>query len=137
MKDYQRDFIAFAEASGALRFGDFVLKSGRRSPYFFDAGRLSSGKAMTTVGRAYAGAIQTAQIEHDVLFGPAYKGIPLATAAAMALSTETGRDVPFAYSRKEAKDHGEGGRVVGAAALAGGARALLVDDVMTAGTAVR
>ena len=132
--DYQRDFIELALRQQVLRFGEFTLKSGRQSPYFFNMGRIDSGAALARLGRAYAAALVGAGIEVDMLFGPAYKGIALAAATAIALADHHGRDLPWAYNRKEAKDHGEGGSLVGAA-LAG--RVLIVDDVMTAGTAVR
>lgn len=131
---HQRAFLDTALASGVLRFGDFTLKSGRQSPYFFNMGRIDSGRALAEVGTAYAATLATGGIAFDMLFGPAYKGIPLAAAAAIALAREQGRDVPWAYNRKEAKDHGEGGALVGAP-LAG--RVMIVDDVITAGTAVR
>jgi orotate phosphoribosyltransferase len=131
--DYRHDFIAFCLASGVLRFGSFVTKSGRPSPYFFDAGLFNTGARLDRLAEFYALAIRASAIEFDMVFGPAYKGIVLAAAAAMALARH-GRDVPYAFNRKEAKDHGEGGAVVGAP-LAG--RVLIVDDVMTAGTAVR
>lgn len=134
MQPYQRDFIELALARDVLRFGDFTLKSGRRSPYFFNLGRIDSGAALARLGEAYAAALIRAQLPVDMLFGPAYKGIALAAATAIALATRHGRDLPWAYNRKEAKDHGEGGVLVGAP-LAG--RVLIVDDVMTAGTAVR
>ena len=134
MQQYQLTFIDLALKRDALRFGSFTLKSGRESPYFFDAGRFSDGESAALLGRCYSAAIRAAGIEFDMLFGPAYKGVPLATATAVAFYTEHGRTVPFAFNRKESKDHGEGGRVVGAA-LAG--RVLLIDDVITAGTAVR
>ena len=134
MQEHQRQFIRLALASGVLRFGEFTLKSGRVSPYFFNLGRIASGASLAELGRAYATAAMHSGVAFDMLFGPAYKGIPLATSAAIALALEHGRDVPFAYNRKEAKDHGEGGLLVGAE-LAG--RVLIVDDVMTAGTAVR
>lgn len=133
MSDYRADFIAFAIANGVLRFGTFVTKSGRTTPYFFDAGLFNTGGRLDRLAEFYALAIRHSGIPFDMLFGPAYKGIVLASATAMALA-RAGRDVPYAYNRKEAKDHGEGGAVVGAP-LAG--RVLIVDDVMTAGTAVR
>jgi orotate phosphoribosyltransferase len=117
-----------------LRFGEFTLKSGRQSPYFFNAGRFDTGAAIAGIGRAYAAALSSSGVAFDMLFGPAYKGIPLVTATAAALATNHGRDVPYAYNRKEAKDHGEGGTIVGRS-LAG--RVLIVDDVITAGTAIR
>ncbi len=134
MKDYQREFLDFAIEAGVLRFGEFTLKSGRVSPYFFNAGLFNTGAHLARLGRFYAAAIQAADIDFDVLFGPAYKGIPLATAAAIALYDRHGRDLPWCFNRKEAKDHGEGGNLVGAP-LAGGV--LIVDDVITAGTAIR
>ena len=134
MHPYQRDFIDLALARDVLRFGEFTLKSGRQSPYFFNLGRIDSGAALARLGEAYAAAMVRAKLPVDMLFGPAYKGIALAAAAAIALATRHGRDLPWAYNRKEAKDHGEGGMLVGAP-LAG--RVLIVDDVMTAGTAVR
>ncbi|HET6552456.1 MAG TPA: orotate phosphoribosyltransferase [Dyella sp.] len=134
MHDYQRDFIELTLQREVLRFGEFTLKSGRQSPYFFNMGRIDSGAALAQLGRAYAAAVMNSAIEVDMLFGPAYKGIALAAATAMALADQHGRDLPWAYNRKEAKDHGEGGVLVGAP-LKG--RVLIVDDVMTAGTAVR
>jgi orotate phosphoribosyltransferase len=134
MQDYKRAFIELALARGALKFGRFTLKSGRVSPYFFNAGLFSTGAALAALGRCYADAIDAAGLAFDVAFGPAYKGIPLATATAIALAERHGRDVPWVFNRKEAKDHGEGGSLVGAP-LAG--RALIVDDVITAGTAIR
>nr|WP_206064245.1 orotate phosphoribosyltransferase [Oleiagrimonas sp. C23AA] len=131
---FQRDFIDLTLQRGVLRFGQFTLKSGRVSPYFFNMGHIDSGRALAELGRAYAHAAIEAGIEFDMLFGPAYKGIPLACATAIALADQHGRDVPFAYNRKEAKAHGEGGTLVGAP-LKG--KVLVVDDVMTAGTAVR
>ncbi len=134
MRDYQRDFLQLTVERGALRFGRFELKSGRISPYFFNIGALNTGAALAGLGRAYAQAIVDTGIEHDMLFGPAYKGIPLVSATAVALAQDHGYDLPWAFDRKEAKDHGEGGDVVGAS-LAG--RVLVVDDVLTAGTAIR
>ncbi len=127
-------FLQLALEREALRFGEFTLKSGRQSPYFFNAGEFSTGSAIDTLSRCYADAIVDAGIEFDMLFGPAYKGIPLATAVAVSLSRDHGIDVPFAYDRKEAKGHGEGGRLVGAP-LSG--RVLIVDDVISAGTSIR
>jgi orotate phosphoribosyltransferase len=132
--DYQRNFIDLTLQRGVLRFGEFTLKSGRSSPYFFNLGRLDSGAALAQLGRAYAQALVNSGLVVDMLFGPAYKGIALAAATAIALADQHQRDLPWAYNRKEAKDHGEGGTLVGAP-LAG--RVLIVDDVMTAGTAVR
>ncbi|MFZ5533588.1 MAG: orotate phosphoribosyltransferase [Pseudomonadota bacterium] len=129
-----QDFVRFAIGQGALRFGAFTLKSGRISPYFFNAGQFHTGAALSALGQFYARALMDSGLKFDMLFGPAYKGIPLATATAMALARDFGRDVPWAFNRKEAKDHGEGGIVVGAP-LAG--RVVIVDDVITAGTAVR
>ena len=134
MKPYQREFIELARRCDVLRFGSFTLKSGRQSPYFFNAGAFNSGAALAALGRFYAQSIVDSRLEFDVLFGPAYKGIPLATVTAVALAEQHGLDVPVAYNRKEAKDHGEGGVLVGAA-LRG--RVLVIDDVITAGTAVR
>lgn len=121
-------------AQGVLKFGEYTLKSGRISPYFFNAGLFQTGSALSQLGKFYAQAIVDSGLEFDMLFGPAYKGIPLAAATAMALYEHHGRDYPYAFNRKEAKDHGEGGTIVGAA-LQG--RVLVVDDVMTAGTAIR
>ncbi len=129
---HRRDFIAFAIECGVLRFGSFVTKSGRSSPYFFDAGLFNTGARLGRIAEFYAAAIRASGVVFDMVFGPAYKGIALAAATAVALA-RAGRDVPYAYNRKEPKDHGEGGVVVGAP-LAG--RVLVVDDVMTAGTAV-
>lgn len=134
MLDYQRELLDFATEIGALRFGDFTLKSGRRSPYFFNAGLFASGWRLARLARAYAHGIQDSKIDFDVLYGPAYKGIPLAAATAVLLATEHGRDTPYAFNRKEAKDHGEGGLIVGSP-LEG--RILVIDDVITAGTSVR
>lgn len=134
MQDYQREFLALAIDLGVLRFGEFTLKSGRVSPYFFNAGLFNSGRALARLGRAYAEAISASGLDFDMLFGPAYKGIPLATATAVALAEHHARDAPWCFNRKEAKDHGEGGHTVGAP-LAG--RVLIIDDVITAGTAIR
>ncbi|MDM8348609.1 orotate phosphoribosyltransferase [Pseudomonas sp. sp1636] len=134
MQAYQRDFIRFAIERGVLRFGQFTLKSGRTSPYFFNAGLFDSGLALARLGRFYAAAVVDSGIAFDVLFGPAYKGIPLAATTAVALAEHHQRDLPWCFNRKEAKDHGEGGTLVGAP-LAG--RVLIVDDVITAGTAIR
>ena len=134
MRDYQRDFLDFAIGRGVLRFGEFTLKSGRISPYFFNAGLFDSGAALARLGRCYAAAIVDAGLKFDVLFGPAYKGIPLVATVAVALAEQYGRDAPWCFNRKEAKDHGEGGLIVGAS-LKG--RVLIVDDVITAGTAIR
>ncbi|HSC46489.1 MAG TPA: orotate phosphoribosyltransferase [Gammaproteobacteria bacterium] len=134
MQDYQREFLDFALERQVLRFGEFTLKSGRKSPYFFNAGLFNSGAALAALGRFYAQAVVGSGIRFDLLFGPAYKGIPLATVTAAALAEHHGRDLPYCFNRKEAKDHGEGGQLVGAP-LKG--RVLIVDDVITAGTAVR
>jgi orotate phosphoribosyltransferase len=133
-EDFRHDFLAFAVERDVLRFGEFTLKSGRRSPYFFNAGLFNTGKALALLGRWYAQAVVDSRLQFDMIFGPAYKGIPLATLTAAALAEHHGRDVPYCFNRKEAKDHGEGGNLVGAP-LAG--RVLIVDDVMTAGTAIR
>jgi len=134
MQDYQRDFIRFAIDRGVLRFGEFTLKSGRTSPYFFNAGLFNSGTALAQLGRFYAAAIVESGIAFDVLFGPAYKGIPLAAATAVQLAEQHGLDVPWCFNRKEAKAHGEGGSLVGSP-LTG--NVLIIDDVITAGTAIR
>ena len=134
MQAYKKEFIDLALELGVLRFGEFRLKSGRISPYFFNAGLFNTGYAAARVGRYYAAAIAESDIKFDMLFGPAYKGIPLATLAAASLAEQQDIDVPYAFNRKEAKAHGEGGNIVGAP-LAG--RVLIVDDVITAGTAVR
>ncbi len=134
MHAYQQDFIALAHRSGVLRFGSFTLKSGRQSPYFFNLGQIATGAGLARLGAAYAACIEAAGVGFDMLFGPAYKGIPLATTTAIALAERHGRDVPLAYNRKEAKDHGEGGTTVGASLVG---RVLVIDDVLTAGTAVR
>jgi orotate phosphoribosyltransferase len=134
MQDYQRDFLNFALEVGVLKFGQFTLKSGRVSPYFFNAGLFNSGSSLARLGRFYAQAIVDSGIEFDVLYGPAYKGIPLAAVTAAALYDHHGIDIPYAFNRKEAKDHGEGGTIVGHA-LEG--RIMIIDDVITAGTAIR
>jgi orotate phosphoribosyltransferase len=134
MQAYQRDFIRFAIDRGVLRFGEFTLKSGRTSPYFFNAGLFNSGSALAQLGRFYAAAVVESGISFDVLFGPAYKGIPLAAATAVALAEQHQVDTPWCFNRKEAKAHGEGGSLVGAP-LSG--NVLIIDDVITAGTAIR
>jgi orotate phosphoribosyltransferase len=134
LSDYQSEFIELCMRLGVLKFGEFKLKSGRESPYFFNAGLFSSGAAIAAVGKAYADAVMASDISFDMLFGPAYKGIPLVTAATAALAEHHGIDLPFAFNRKESKDHGEGGLIVGSP-LTG--RVLIVDDVITAGTAIR
>ncbi len=136
MQDYQQEFLEFAISQNVLRFGKFTLKSGRQSPYFFNAGLFNTGKALAKLGRFYARAIQAqaSEIDFDLLFGPAYKGIPLVATTAIALADQHQRDLPYAFNRKEIKDHGEGGNIVGAP-LTG--RILLIDDVISAGTAIR
>ncbi len=134
MKPYQRQFIEFALNKQVLKFGEFTLKSGRTSPYFFNAGLFNTGRDLALLGRFYAAALMDSGIDFDLLFGPAYKGIPIATTTAVALAEHHERDVPYCFNRKEAKDHGEGGNLVGSA-LQG--RVMLVDDVITAGTAIR
>ncbi len=134
MQAYQREFIEFAIDKGVLKFGEFDLKSGRKSPYFFNAGLFNSGVALAKLGRFYAAAIENATVEYDLILGPAYKGIPLAATTVVALANDYGKDVPYVFNRKEAKDHGEGGNLVGAT-LQG--RVLIIDDVITAGTAIR
>jgi len=131
---YQSDFIELCMKLGVLKFGNFTLKSGRESPYFFNAGLFNTGAAISAVGRAYAAALAGSELSFDMLFGPAYKGIPLVTVTAAALAETQNRSVAFAFNRKEAKDHGEGGNIVGSP-LQG--RVLIVDDVITAGTAIR
>lgn len=131
--DYSQDFLALADQYNALKFGEFTLKSGRVSPYFFNMGAIASGAGMARLADGYAAALAAAGIDYDSLFGPAYKGIPLVATVACALANH-GHDVPFTYNRKEAKDHGEGGTLVGAPL---GQRVVIVDDVITAGTAVR
>ena len=134
MKDYQRDFIEFALSKQVLRFGEFTLKSGRTSPYFFNAGLFNTGGDLAKLGRFYASALTDSTIEFDLLFGPAYKGIPIATTTAVALYDHHNTDMPYCFNRKEAKTHGEGGNLVGAP-LSG--KVMIVDDVITAGTAIR
>ncbi|OOE68649.1 orotate phosphoribosyltransferase [Salinivibrio kushneri] len=134
MKAYQRQFIEFALEREVLKFGEFTLKSGRKSPYFFNAGLFNTGRDLAKLGEFYAAALMDAGIDYDVLFGPAYKGIPIATTTAVALAMHHDVDTPYCFNRKEAKDHGEGGNLVGSA-LSG--RVMLVDDVITAGTAIR
>ena len=134
MKPYQQSFIELAQSVDALKFGQFTLKSGRISPYFFNAGAFCTGASLAAIGQCYAVAIVESGLQFDVLLGPAYKGIPLAATVAVALSRDHGIDIPYAYNRKEAKDHGEGGMMVGAP-LQG--RVLVIDDVITAGTAIR
>jgi len=134
MKDYQREFIEFALEKEVLKFGEFTLKSGRTSPYFFNAGLFNTGRDLSRLGRFYAAALVDSGIEYDVVFGPAYKGIPIATTTVVALNDHHDIDAPYCFNRKEKKDHGEGGTLVGSA-LEG--RIMLVDDVITAGTAIR
>ncbi|MBT4574238.1 MAG: orotate phosphoribosyltransferase [Thiotrichales bacterium] len=134
MQQYKRDFLEFAISAGVLRFGEFTLKSGRVSPYFFNAGLFNHGAQLARLGRYYAAAIVESGIEFDLLYGPAYKGIPLAADTATYLAEEHNLDIPFAFNRKEVKDHGEGGVIVGAP-LEG--RILVIDDVISAGTSVR
>jgi len=134
MKAYQQEFIAFALAKQVLRFGEFTLKSGRTSPYFFNAGLFNTGRDLARLGRFYAAALADSGIDYDLLFGPAYKGIPIATTTAVALADHHDIDIPYCFNRKEAKTHGEGGSLVGSE-LKG--KVMLVDDVITAGTAIR
>jgi len=134
MSDHRHRFLQLALSADALRFGQFTLKSGRLSPYFFNAGRFDSGSKMAQLALCYADAIDNAGLKYDVVFGPAYKGIPLATAMACELA-QRGRDLPLSFNRKEVKDHGEGGQLIGADMT--GKRVLIVDDVITAGTAIR
>lgn len=135
MKSYKRQFIQFALEREVLRFGEFTLKSGRKSPYFFNAGLFNTGKDLALLGRFYAEALIDAKIDYDVIFGPAYKGIPIVAATVVALSEHHNLEVPYCFNRKEAKDHGEGGNLVGSSIEH--KRVMLVDDVITAGTAIR
>jgi orotate phosphoribosyltransferase len=135
IKDYQREFIEFAILNNVLKFGEFTLKSGRVSPYFLNAGLFNTGASLSKIGKFYAAAVNDSGIEHDVIFGPAYKGIPLACTTTIALADAPyNKDTPYCFNRKEKKDHGEGGSIVGSA-LKG--KILVVDDVITAGTAIR
>ena len=134
MQEFQREFIDYAIACGVLRFGEFTLKSGRKSPYFFNTGLFNTGARLGRLGEFYAKAVLHGEIAADVLYGPAYKGIPLVCATSIALARMSGKEIPFAFNRKEAKDHGEGGQLVGAS-LQGSV--LILDDVITAGTSVR
>jgi orotate phosphoribosyltransferase len=134
MEQYQKDFVDFTLETGVLKFGEFTLKSGRISPYFFNAGLFNTGSHLSQLGNFYAQAIEASNLQFDVLFGPAYKGIPLAAATATALNDNFNRNVPYSFNRKEAKDHGEGGSIVGHP-LEGDI--LIIDDVITAGTAIR
>ncbi|QHJ12403.1 Orotate phosphoribosyltransferase [Paraglaciecola mesophila] len=134
MLDYQKEFIEFALGRGVLKFGEFTLKSGRKSPYFFNAGLFNTGRDLAKLGQYYAQALQTSKIDYDLLFGPAYKGIPIATTTAVALADKHDVDKPYCFNRKEAKTHGEGGNLVGSALVG---KVMLVDDVITAGTAIR
>jgi len=133
MQDYQKEFIQFALDNKVLCFGDFTLKSGRESPYFFNSGLFNSGASLARLGKFYARAIEAANIEYDMLFGPAYKGIPLTASVAITLAEQSGHDFPYCFNRKEAKDHGEGGTTFGAP-LSG--KVLIIDDVISAGTSV-
>lgn len=134
LSEWQADFLSFAIKQGVLGFGEYTLKSGRVSPYFFNAGKFQNGDALDRLGRYYAQALVDSGLQFDMLFGPAYKGIPLGTTTVVALNRDHGRSVPFAFNRKESKDHGEGGELVGAPLFG---RVVIVDDVITAGTAIR
>ena len=134
MEQYKRDFIEFALSRNVLKFGEFTLKSGRKSPYFFNAGLFNTGAGLARLGEFYAAAIQASAVDFDVVFGPAYKGIPIGTSVSVALFNRYGIDKPVCFNRKEVKDHGEGGNLIGSP-LQG--KILLVDDVITAGTAIR
>lgn len=133
MKPYQKEFIEFALETGVLRFGSFTLKSGRTSPYFFNSGLFNTGASLALLGRFYAQAITESTLQYDVLFGPAYKGIPLASTTVIALADHHQRDIPYAFNRKEKKKHGEGGQLVGAELVG---KVLIIDDVISAGTSV-
>ena len=135
MKSYKSEFIEFALDRQALKFGEFTLKSGRKSPYFFNAGLFNTGKDLALLGRFYAAALMDADLNYDVIFGPAYKGIPIVSSTVVALSEHYNVDVPYCFNRKEAKDHGEGGNLVGSTIYQ--QRVMLIDDVITAGTAIR
>ncbi len=135
MKSYKSEFIEFALDRQALKFGEFTLKSGRKSPYFFNAGLFNTGKDLALLGRFYAAALMDANLKYDVIFGPAYKGIPIVSSTVVALFEHHNVDVPYCFNRKEAKDHGEGGNLVGSSIYQ--QRVMLVDDVITAGTAIR
>lgn len=134
MEIYQEEFLSYAVDIGVLKFGDFTLKSGRQSPYFFNSGLFNSGRSLSALGSYYAKTIIVSELEFDMIYGPAYKGIPLASAMAIAIANDYDRDVPYAFNRKEVKDHGEGGMIVGAP-LQG--KVLIIDDVISAGTSVR
>ena len=135
MKSYKSEFIEFALDRQALKFGEFTLKSGRKSPYFFNAGLFNTGKDLALLGRFYSAALMDANLNYDVIFGPAYKGIPIVSSTVVALSEHYNVDVPYCFNRKEAKDHGEGGNLVGSTIYQ--QRVMLIDDVITAGTAIR
>lgn len=135
MENYQKEFLQFAIDTSVLRFGEFTLKSGRKSPYFFNSGLFNTGDSLAKLGKFYAQSIVASKVEFDLIYGPAYKGIPLASALAIALAIDYGRDVPYAFNRKEAKDHGEGGNIVGFPLQ--GKKVLIIDDVISAGTSVR
>lgn len=134
MQDYKKKFIEFALRKNVLKFGEFELKSGRTSPYFFNAGLFNTGKDLALLGNFYAAALMDAKLDYDLVFGPAYKGIPIATTTVVALANNYNLDVPYCFNRKEKKDHGEGGNLVGSP-LQG--KVMLIDDVITAGTAIR
>lgn len=135
MENYQREFLQFAIDTGVLRFGEFKLKSGRQSPYFFNSGLFNTGASLAKLGNFYAQSIVASNVEFDLVYGPAYKGIPLASALTISLANDYGRDVPYAFNRKEAKKHGEGGNIVGYPLQ--GKKVLIIDDVISAGTSVR